>query len=146
MFTTSNIENNKAIGVQFLDYVTEGKIDEMCEMITPTWTMHGGLPGLPQGPDGIRVLFAHFNNIEQKWTIDDVIADNDKVVVRATNTCIQDSFFGIDASGITQTFTAMFIHKIVDGKIDETWRNANDLARVLQLGVKIGNGASIDNK
>jgi predicted ester cyclase len=145
MLTTSKIENNKTIAKQFLQFVTEGKVNEMCEMITPTWTMHGGLPGLPQGPDGIKELFAHFNNIEQKWTIEDVIAEGDKVVVRATNTCTQDSFFGINAAGITQTFTAMFIHKIVDGKIHETWRNANDLSRLLQLGAKIGNGMQIDN-
>jgi hypothetical protein len=39
----------------------------------------------------------------------------------------------------------MFIHRIVDGKIEETWRNANDLARVFQIGGKIGNGMQIDN-
>ena len=81
--------------------------------------MHGGLPGLARGQEGIRELFAHFHNIEQKWTIEDVIAEGDKVVTRATNTCTQDSFLGINAAGATQHFTAIFIHKIVDGKIDE---------------------------
>ena len=57
--------------------------------------------------------------------------------MRATNICTQESFFGISARGRQQKFTAMFIHRIADGKIVETWRNADDLGRVLQLGAKI---------
>jgi hypothetical protein len=36
----------------------------------------------------------------------------------------------------------MFIHTIADGKIIETWRNADDLGRVLQLGARIEPGTS----
>jgi hypothetical protein len=38
-----------------------------------------------------------------------VIPEGDKVVVRATNRCVQDSFFGFSAAGVEQVFTAMFI-------------------------------------
>jgi predicted ester cyclase len=145
MTTTIDIDHNKTICKQFLEFVSEGKMDEIFEIITPNWTMHGGLPNLPHGHDGVRELFKHFGQIEQKWSIEDVIAEEDKVVVRGVNTCVQDSFLGIEAAGVTQRFTAMFIHRIVDGKIDETWRNANDLARVFQVGGKIGNGIEIDN-
>lgn len=82
-------------------------------------------------------MFSSFGDIKQKWTIEDVIAQGDKVVVRATNTCTQESFFGIPAQGKQQTFTATFIHQILDGKIIETWRNADDLGRILQLGARI---------
>jgi len=91
---------------------------------------------------GVRKLFGSFGAIQQKWTIEDVIAEGDKVVVRATNTCLQESFFGIPSYGREQTFTAIFIHWIVDGKIIETWRNADDLGRVLQLGARIEPGTS----
>lgn len=141
MLTTIDIHSNKKLAKQFLQYVTEGKMEELCEMVTPTWKMHGGLPGLPEGPEGIRVLFAHFDHIEQEWTIEDVIAEDDKVVVRGVNTCTQDSFLGFPAKGITQQFTATFIHRIVEGRIDETWRNANDLARLQQIGVDVVNMA-----
>jgi hypothetical protein len=36
-----------------------------------------------------------------------------------------------------QTFTAIFIHGISGGQIAGTWRNADDLGRVLQLGGRI---------
>jgi predicted ester cyclase len=105
-------------------------------MTAPTWKMHGGPPELPCGLEGVRSLFRQIGPIDQKWTIEDVIAEGDKVVVRATNTCIQESFLGIPGRGRQQKFTAMFIHQIADGKIVETWRNADDLGRLFQLGVK----------
>jgi len=39
--------------------------------------------------------------------------------------------------GREQKFTAIFIHRIKDGKIQESWRNADYLGRVLQLGARI---------
>lgn len=103
--------------------------------------MHGGPPKLLPGPDGVRELFRTFGSIAQKWMIEDVIAEGDKVVVHATNICVQESFLGIPGRGRQQT-TATFILKIADGKIIETWRNADDLGRVLQLGARITSGTS----
>ncbi len=133
----SSIQENKRIARRFLELIGEHKVEELCEMIAPTWTMHGGPPALPPGPEGLRVLFRTFGPIEQKWTIEDIIAEGDKVAVRATNTCLQESFLGIPSHGRWQTFTATFILWIVNGKIREIWRNADDLGRVLQLGACI---------
>jgi predicted ester cyclase len=94
----SSIEENKIIARRFLELVGEHKVEELCEMIAPAWTMHGGPPKLSPGPDGLRELFATFGPIEQKWTIEDVIAEGDKVVVRATNACLQESFLGIPST------------------------------------------------
>ncbi|BAY41822.1 hypothetical protein NIES2111_62180 (plasmid) [Nostoc sp. NIES-2111] len=136
----SEAQENKKIVQQWFELITEHKVDDICEMTTSDWLMHGGLPGLSPGPDGVRQLFASFGEIEQTWTIEDIIAEGDKVVVRAINTCTQDSFLGIPAHGRQQTFTATFIHRLVDGKIAETWRNADDLGRVIQLGARIQPG------
>jgi len=133
-----SVEENKDVARRFLDLVSEDNVEELCMLITPSWTLHGGPPGgLPPGPPGMRELFRTFGQIEQTWTIDDVISEGDKVVVRATNNCRQESFLGVPSHGQPQTFTAMFIHRIADGKIDETWRNADDLGRLLQLGARI---------
>ncbi|MBE7172586.1 MAG: ester cyclase [Williamsia sp.] len=130
-------ENNKIIASLFLQLVSRHNVDELCKMVSPGWRMHGGPPNLSEGPEGVRELFSTFGSIEQQWVVEDMIAEGDKVVIRATNTCRQDSFFGVPAQAVQQTFTAIFIHKIVNGRIAETWRNANDLGRLLQLGAKI---------
>lgn len=64
------------------------------------------------------------------------------MVVRATNRCVQESFFGVPGHDRQQTFSVTFIHRIGDGQILETWRNANDLGRLLQLGARIEPGVS----
>jgi len=140
--TAVTLEDNKRIARRFLELVDAEAVEELCTMIAPTWTMYGGPPNLPMGPAGIYELFRAIGPIDQRWMVDDVIAEDDKVVVRATNSCSQASFFGIEGHGTWQTFTATFIHRIVGGKILTTWRNADDLGRLFQLGAHIVPGAT----
>jgi hypothetical protein len=133
----SKIEENKRIARRWIGLISEHKIDEICALTGDDWTMHGGPPNLPKGASGIRQLFGTFGKIAQTWTIEDVIAEDDKVVVRATNTCVQESFFGVPGRGREQKFSATFILRIAGGKILETWRNADDLGRIFQLGGRI---------
>jgi hypothetical protein len=137
-----SIEDNKRIARRWLDLVSAHDIEAICALTAPTWTMRGGPPNLPAGSDGVRALFGAIGPVEQTWTIEDLIAEGNKVVVRATNTCVQDSFFGIDGRGKRQVFTATFTHLIVNGLIQETWRNADDLGRLFQLGARIVPGTS----
>jgi predicted ester cyclase len=133
----SSTEQNKAIARRFLDLVSEHDIEGLIAMISSDWTMQGGPPDLPTGAEGIRILFGTFGHIEQTWTVDQILAEGDLVAVRATNACAQDSFLGVPADGKPQVFTATFMHRITDGLIQQTWRNADDLGRLLQLGARI---------
>ena len=136
-----SLEENKTIARRWIELVNEHKVEEVCQMTAPTWTMHGGPPGgLPLGPEGVRELFRQIGPLEQEFTIEDLIAEGDKVVVRTTNKCAQERFFGIPSYGRPQTFAATFIHCIRDGQILETWRTADDLGRLLELGARIEPG------
>ena len=139
MQATVDIENNKQLATRFLQLVSEGNLAEICKIISKDWKMNIGLgkAEIPQGPEGMKKLFETFGKIKQQWFVNDVIAEDDKVVVRATNKCLQENFLGIPSYGQTQTFTATFTHRIVNDKITETWRNADDLGRLLQLGAEI---------
>jgi hypothetical protein len=127
----------KKIALQWFRLISEHKIEELCELTASTWIMHGGPLGLPPGPAGVREFFRTMAPIDEQWRIEDLIAEEDKVVVRASNTSIQKSFFDIPGNGSRQVFTVMFIHRIAGGKIMETWRNTDDLGRLIQLGVLI---------
>jgi predicted SnoaL-like aldol condensation-catalyzing enzyme len=133
----SNLDENKQIARRWLELVSENRLEDLCSMTAPTWTLHGGPPQLPQGPAGLRELFRSFGRVQQQWTVEHVIAEGDMVAVRATNSCVQDSFLGIPGNRSRQTFTATFIHAIAGGRVLETWRNADDLGRVMQLGARI---------
>ena len=133
----SSSEENKRIARLWLDLVSQHRVEEICAMTAPTWTMRGGPPKLSPGPDGVRELFATMGQVQQEWTIEEVIAEGDLVVVRAINRCTQDSFFGIPGQGREQVFSAMFMFRIVDGIVQEVWRNADDLGRLFQLGARL---------
>lgn len=136
-----SVEENKVLARRWIDLISAHDIAGLCELTAADWSMQGGPPGLPRGHEGIAALFRSIGPVEQTWTIDDVIAEGDRVVIRATNRCTQESFFGVPASGKEQVFSAMFILRIRDGKVAQTWRNADDLGRLLQLGARIVPGA-----
>nr|WP_246393671.1 nuclear transport factor 2 family protein [Pseudonocardia pini] len=131
---TTDTAAAKALAVRWLDLVSAGDVDGLVRTTAPDWTMAGGPPGLPAGPDGVRALVASFGRITQSWTVEDVIAEGDRVVVRATNLCEQDEFLGVRATGVQQVFAATFVFRIRDGLVAQVWRTAQDLQRLLQLG------------
>jgi predicted SnoaL-like aldol condensation-catalyzing enzyme len=131
------MQNNKLIAQLWMDFINKKDIEGICAVTSDTWKMHGALPDMPEGPEGVRKLFNSFGPVQQKWIIRDIISEADKVVIRAVNYCRQDSFLGISTNGRLQVFTAMFIHHIKDGRIQETWRNADDLGRLMQVGGRI---------
>lgn len=66
---------------------------------------------------------------------DDMIAEGDKVAVRATfRGTHRGEFFGIDPTGKTVSIPVMLIYRIADGKIVEHWMNADQLSLMQQLG------------
>jgi predicted ester cyclase len=137
-----SIAENKRIAQRWIDLVSAHQVEEICALTASTWTMHGGPPNLLSGREGVLALFQTIGPVEQTWMIEDVIAEGDKVVVRAINSCVQDNFFGIDGRGKRQVFSATFIFRIADGLVQETWRNADDLGRLFQLGAQIVPGNS----
>lgn len=138
----TQIEENKKLAWRFMDLISAHKIEEICELVAADWEMYGGPPDLPRGAQGVWHLFGTMGKINQTWTIEDTIAEGDRVVVRATNTCEQESFFGVPGRGVVQKFTATFTHQISGGKIRVTWRNADDLGRIFQLGGRVEAPAS----
>lgn len=97
------IEDNKTIARRWIELVNEHKIEEVCQMTAPTWTMQGGPPGgLPPGPDGVRELFRQIGPIEQEFTIDELIAEGDKVVVRTTNRWYKRASLGYPVTGTSR--------------------------------------------
>jgi ketosteroid isomerase-like protein len=136
----SSLERNKTIARRWLELISDHDVDGICALTSERWTMIGGPPALPVGHAGVHALFRAIGPVYQEWQLDDIVAEGDRVVVRATNRCVQEAFFGLAGRGHEQVFTATFIHRIVDGLIVQTWRNADDLGRIFQLGGRIVQG------
>ena len=73
----------------------------------------------------LRLMVELFNNRFDPWhgTIEDIIAQGDKVAVRLTETCtMTGSFMGMPPTGKSFTLDAVQICHLVDGKRAEMWR------------------------
>ncbi len=140
-------EMNKAIVRRFIEECSNGRNDTLLEeLISPQWVSHGTQstnvtsPDLPHGVEGVKQLQGQVFSIwsDNHWTIEDMIAEGDKVVVRMTSQATHlGTYRGIPATGKQVTFSSIWIYRLVDGKIAEAWRSADDLGRVVQIGGRI---------
>jgi ketosteroid isomerase-like protein len=78
-----------------------------------------------------------YKNIpDLKYTIEDMVAEGDKVVVRFTISGTHNGeFMGIAPTGRKFTQAGTSIYRIVGGKIEEAWWLADSLGLLQQLGV-----------
>jgi steroid delta-isomerase-like uncharacterized protein len=69
-------------------------------------------------------------------SVDDVIAEGDKVAIRWTMHSIHTGeYTGIPPTGRSVTISGMSIYRIADGKVVEDWSNYDGLGMMQQLGV-----------
>ena len=69
-------------------------------------------------------------------TIEDMLAEGDKVAIRTTNRATnKGEFMGMPATGKQTIVPQMSILRIVDGKIIEEWTVANQLIAMQQMGL-----------
>jgi steroid delta-isomerase-like uncharacterized protein len=102
----------------------------------PDWTGH--FPGMPPlDAEGHRqyseVMRTAFPDLER--TVEDLVAQGDKVVARwtATGTHTGD-FMGIPPSGQVATSSGITIFRIADGRIVEEWSESDMLGLLQQVG------------
>jgi len=131
--TSIEAKNKKLIRSLYEDILNPRKYDSLKIIISDEYVGVGGLKGLDGFMGPALSVVNGFPDI--KWTIDDIFADSDKVVVRwhwnGTNT---GSFRGIPASNKTVTDNANVIYQIKDGKIIQAWVQGDRLGVLTQIG------------
>jgi steroid delta-isomerase-like uncharacterized protein len=72
-------------------------------------------------------------------TVDDIMADKDKVTARFTARGIhKGEFMGLPPTGKAITMTGIEIFRVKDGKITELWGEVNLMGLMQQLGILPG--------
>ena len=111
-------EENKRFVLKLYDALNDGDAAVIGDLVTEDYLENDPLPGQGTGREGAVDRFSMIvNGLAPRFAVHDVVAEGDKVVVRATNTCVMESFLGVPADGRTQVFTATFTHHVVDGLI-----------------------------
>jgi predicted ester cyclase len=119
----SSEEENKAIVRRFVNETTKGNLDVIDELVAPDFVDLSLMPGQEPGREGFKRSVAEMNApySDISYTIDDQIAEGDKVVTwyTASGTHDREPIMGLPPSGKRNTSTNVFLHRIVGGKIVE---------------------------
>jgi steroid delta-isomerase-like uncharacterized protein len=133
-----SIENNKAIARQLTYLLDQDDAEQLKEILSPDFVSH--FAGLPQPLN--REQYIQVNHMAKSAfsdlarTIDDVIAESDKVAVRITARGTHTGLFqGIAPTGKKTEITSIAIRRITDGKIVEEWVINDQLGLMQQLGI-----------
>jgi steroid delta-isomerase-like uncharacterized protein len=131
-------DENKALYRRwFEEVVTDGNLKLADELLAPNYVMH--FPGMPApvNREGHKQLVMMFRNAFPDWqeTVDDVIAEGDKVVIRVTGTGTHEGEFqGVPPSHARVTATGVGIGRIENGRIAESWAAYDALGMMQQIG------------
>lgn len=132
-------EDNKALNRRFVEEViNQGNIEAIDELLDPGVVDHAAPPGFPTGREGAKQFFAMMRSAfpDLHLTIEDMIAEGDKVVMRSTwSGTHQGEFMGIPATGKRVTVSAIDISRVADGRMVEHWEQFDALGLMQQLGV-----------
>ena len=136
MITNNDLKEPADIARSFYDYLNAKAGVDWSAILAPDWT---ALPSLPEVPDqvtGYSLMVDQLRTGVPDLMVEnvEVIANEDVIAVRSlvigTNTGI---LFGNPPTGKPFTFTAMDIHRIVNGKIIQTWHVEDFAGMMAQL-------------
>lgn len=135
-------EENKAIARRLYETfnraVSTGDMSLLDQVLPADAVDHNPSPGQAPGLEGVKQVFGQFRAAFPDFTltVEDMIAEGDKVVsrltVRATH---KGDFQGIPATGKMVTQTGIDILRVAGGKVVERWGEFDNLGLLQQLGV-----------
>ena len=131
-------EDNKALVRRWFAELDKNNEHIVDELIAVDYIDHNPpLPDMAPGREGVKqanaLLRAAFP--DARHTIEDQIAEGDKVVTRVTaGATFQGEILGIQPNGKLITMTGISIHRIAGGQFVEHWAVADNLSLYQQLG------------
>jgi steroid delta-isomerase-like uncharacterized protein len=135
-----SLEQNKALSRRFFDEVCNGRQQAVAdELFTADHQYHDpASPGTPAGPAGMKQLTSTYYTAfrDARWTVNEVIAVDDTVVTRWTGTGTQTAeLMGIPPTNRRVSVDGIWVHRVRNGRIAESWNVWDALGMLQQLGV-----------
>jgi len=129
-----SLQENKAIVRKAIEALNKQDLSLLDDLVAPNYFDHTVKQGLKWYKQSLAMLFKGFPDYH--GTIEDVIAEGDKVWARVTYTGTHTGeYLGFAPSGKKISYKSVTIKRIVDGKIVEGW-TVNDMLDFLkQLGI-----------
>ncbi len=122
----------------FYDVINKGDLPALEKIFSEDFTDHYASPDIPKGIGGFKqfltTVATAYPDIQAK--IEDIIAEDDKVVVRLSFNGTQTGTLmgNIPPSGKHVDWTGIDIFRLRDGKITDRWSQRDLLKMLIQLG------------
>jgi steroid delta-isomerase-like uncharacterized protein len=131
------IQDNKALVQRLYDLLNEGDVGAVGDLVAPNYVEHNPLPGQGSGREGVLDRFSMISaGLAPRFSIEDVVAERDRVVVRWTNTGTHVAeFAGIPPTSKPFTIAGVDVYRVADGVLAEHWDVVDQLSLLVQLGV-----------
>ncbi|MEA2520779.1 MAG: hypothetical protein QOI81_425 [Actinomycetota bacterium] len=129
---------NKEVARRLYDEVLNKRdLDQLDYLATPDYIEHDPLPGQGTGLQGLKDrMTALVNGLDPTFTLEDVIAEGDRVAVRWTNSGTHIAeFLGIPATGRSFSIHGIDIYRMENGKLAEHWHVVDMYGQMIQLGL-----------
>jgi steroid delta-isomerase-like uncharacterized protein len=133
-----SVEENKALSRRSFEEVwNQGDLAAIDELYDAHQVAHGLGVEIPAGTAGLKQFVTMYRTAypDTHFTIEDQIAEGDKVATRWTATGThRGELFGLAPTGKRVTVTGMALSRIANGKLVETWNHFDALGQLQQLG------------
>jgi predicted ester cyclase len=129
-------ENEAVIRRFFEEVFNQGREEVIDEIVAADYLDYGHSPP-GQGPEGAKQDFRGFSAAfgDIQFSIDDMLAQGDRVAARWTGHVTHTgSFMGIAPTRKRVTLPGISIYRLANGKLVETYTNANPWAVFQQIG------------
>jgi predicted ester cyclase len=139
-----DVEQNKRLIRRLYDELfSKWNFAVIDEVISPDFIGHEMPPGMPRGPECVRQFYTVTRGglPDVQLTVEDMIAEDDKVVVRWRARATHGGVFrGISPTGTRVSFTGIAIYRLSKGKVVERWAEVDLLGLTEQLRAAAGPG------
>ena len=132
---------NKATCRRFHEALNTGDLHLIAktidEVVEPGVLIHTPLPVEATGAVALKevMMALHRGLADLHVTIEDMVAEGDKVVARnAITGTHRGQYLGLEATGRSVAYNEVVIFRFVEGRVAETWAVVDVFAQLKQLG------------
>lgn len=132
-----SIEENKALIRRAFEDLNQGNLGEADEYFTSNFVYHDAAnPQVSNLETYMQFLTSLMAAFAPQLTIEDLIAEGDKAVVRYTlRGTHRGQWRGVPPTGKPVTITATITYRFANDKVAEMWQNADVFSLLQQIGL-----------
>ena len=131
-------EQNKASARAEFEAWSNGDLEKLDDLVAPDVVHHDPYdPHAAEGLEGLKKSVALNRNAfpDLRITVEDQVAEGDKVVTRWTATMTHEGELGgVPPSGKRVTLAGVTVERFEDGKVVESWRSMDMLGLLRDIG------------